>query len=126
VIFDKGSLHHVVHNLINNAVKFTPHHGRILVSAQEGADGVVVEVRDSGIGIRPEDQSRLFEPFRQLDASTARAYEGTGIGLALSRRLLEMQGGRIWVESALGQGSRFRFLIPRVSPVEPRATARAA
>jgi signal transduction histidine kinase len=83
------------------------------VRALEGPEGTVVEVRDTGIGIKPEDQPRLFEEFSQLDGSTSRAFEGTGIGLALSKRLVEMQGGHIWVDSEPGKGSTFRFVIPR-------------
>jgi signal transduction histidine kinase len=113
VVFDPRSLRHVIHNLVNNAIKFTPHHGSVIISAAEYFDGLVVEVRDTGIGIKPEDQRHLFEEFRQLDGSTSRLYEGTGIGLALSKKLVEMQGGRIWVESEPGKGSTFRFSIPR-------------
>ncbi len=120
VVFDPRSLHHVVHNLVNNAIKFTPQHGSVIVSAVQTVDGTVVEVRDTGIGIRPEDLPHLFETFRQLDGSTARAYEGTGIGLALTQRLVEMQGGRIWVESTPGQGSTFRFLIPSAPAYGPQ------
>jgi signal transduction histidine kinase len=79
----------------------------------------VVEVRDTGIGIKPEDQPRLFEEFRQVDGSTSRGYEGIGLGLALSKRLVELQGGQIWVESIPGQGSAFRFLIPRLTALPP-------
>jgi signal transduction histidine kinase len=113
VVFDPRSLRHVVHNLVNNAVKFTPHHGSVSISAVEAEAGTVVEVRDSGIGIKLEDQPRLFEEFRQIDGSTSRGYEGAGIGLALSKRLVELQGGQIWMESTPGRGSVFRFLIPR-------------
>jgi signal transduction histidine kinase len=131
VVFDARSLRHIVHNLVNNAVKFTAHHGRVTISALETATGTVVEVRDTGIGIKPEDQPRLFEEFRQVDGSTSRGYEGIGLGLALSKRLVELQGGQIWVESVPGQGSAFRFLIPRrplVAPQEPigRAPLRRA
>jgi signal transduction histidine kinase len=114
VVFDPRSLRHVIHNLVNNAIKFTPDHGSVLISAVETEPGTVVEVRDTGIGIRPEDQARLFEEFRQVDGSTSRGYEGVGLGLALSKRLVELQGGQIWVESSPGAGSSFRFLIPRL------------
>jgi signal transduction histidine kinase len=112
VTYDPRSLRHIVYNLVNNAIKFTPQQGRVTVSAASTPDGTVVEVRDSGIGIRREDQARLFAEFQQLDGSTSRAFEGTGLGLVLSKRLVEMQGGRIWVESEPGEGSSFRFLIP--------------
>jgi signal transduction histidine kinase len=126
VVFDARSLRHILHNLVNNAVKFTSHHGTVTITAVETPTGTVVEVRDTGIGIKPEDQPSLFMEFRQIDGSTSRGYEGIGLGLALSKRLVEMQGGQIWVESAPGRGSAFRFLIPRlplvaVAPQEPSA-----
>jgi signal transduction histidine kinase len=126
VVFDARSLRHIVHNLVNNAVKFTSHHGSVTIGATETPTGTVVEVRDTGIGIKPEDQPRLFEEFRQIDGSTSRGYEGIGLGLALSKRLVELQGGQIWVESVPGRGSAFRFLIPRLplvttAPREPTA-----
>ncbi|TMC65167.1 MAG: GAF domain-containing sensor histidine kinase [Chloroflexota bacterium] len=119
VVFDPRSLRHIVHNLVNNAIKFTPHHGTVVISASEGTPGTIVEVRDTGIGIKPEDQQRLFEEFRQVDGSTSRGYEGVGLGLALSKRLVELQGGQIWVQSAPGRGSIFRFLIPRLPALAP-------
>ena len=115
VVFDPRSLRHVLQNLINNAVKFTPPHGSVVVRVMETAPGTVVEVSDTGIGIKIEDQPRLFEEFRQVDGSTSRGYEGIGLGLALSKRLVELQGGHIWVESLPGKGSSFRFLIPRLA-----------
>jgi signal transduction histidine kinase len=114
VVFDARSLRHIVHNLVNNAIKFTPHQGSVTISAVETEAGTVVEVRDTGIGVKPEDQPRLFQEFRQVDGSTSRGYEGAGLGLALSKRLVELQGGQIWVESVPGRGSAFRFLIPRI------------
>jgi len=119
VVFDPRSLRHIVHNLVNHAVKFTPHHGSVWISAVEDEGGTVVEVRDTGIGIKPEDQPRLFEEFRQIDGSTSRGYEGAGLGLALSKRLVELQGGQIWMESTPGRGSAFRFLIPRLPMLAP-------
>jgi Amt family ammonium transporter len=112
VVFDARSLRHVLQNLVNNAVKFTPAHGAVVIRALPTQSGTVVEVADSGIGIKVEDQPRLFEEFRQIDGSTSRGYEGVGLGLALSKRLVELQGGHIWVESTPGKGSTFRFLIP--------------
>jgi signal transduction histidine kinase len=112
VVFDSRSLRHVLQNLVNNAVKFTPAHGAVVIRALPTPSGTVVEVSDSGIGIKAEDQPRLFEEFRQIDGSTSRGYEGVGLGLALSKRLVELQGGHIWVESIPGKGSTFRFLIP--------------
>ena len=119
VVFDARSLRHIMHNLVNNAIKFTSHHGSVTIRATETTTGTVVEVADTGIGIKPEDQPRLFEEFRQIDGSTSRGYEGIGLGLALSKRLVELQGGQIWVESVPGRGSTFRFLIPRLPVPAP-------
>jgi signal transduction histidine kinase len=100
----------VVVNLVTNAVKFTPVGGAVSVDAQVVGEEAVVTVRDTGIGIAPEDQDRIFEAFQRGDrrAST----EGTGLGLTLSRRFVELHGGRMWVESAVGAGSTFAFAIP--------------
>ena len=119
VVFDPRSLRHIVHNLVNNAIKFTPHHGSVTISAADSEAGTIVEVKDTGIGIKPEDQPRLFLEFRQVDGSTSRGYEGVGLGLALSKRLVELQGGQIWMESVPGSGSAFRFLIPRLPVLAP-------
>jgi signal transduction histidine kinase len=100
----------VVFNLLSNAVKFTPRDGRIDVSARLN-DGVVeVAVTDTGPGIRPEDQERIFEEFEQ--ARDGVRHDGTGLGLAVSRRFIELHGGRLWVESTVGRGSIFRFTLP--------------
>jgi signal transduction histidine kinase len=111
---DERRLRQVVFNLLSNAVKFTPAGGRIDVSARLD-DGVVeVAVADTGPGIAPEDRERIFEEFRQARA-TGGNHEGTGLGLPLSRKLVELHGGRLWVESVHGKGSTFRFTLP----VEP-------
>ena len=105
----------VVVNLLSNAVKFTPEGGSISVSSARVNGEVHVSVADTGPGIAPEDQARIFEEFQQTELG-AKARDGTGLGLALSKRLIELQGGRIWVESEPGEGSRFTFAIPsRVS-----------
>jgi signal transduction histidine kinase len=109
---DEARFKQVLYNLLSNAVKFTPAGGQVEVTAQ-GRDGEVeVVVVDTGIGIAPEDQERIFRAFHQLDSSLSRRYEGTGLGLALAGRLVELQGGRIWVESEPGKGSRFHFTVP--------------
>jgi hemerythrin-like metal-binding protein len=114
---DERKIKQVMFNLLSNAVKFTPDGGRIAVTAERDGGSVRFSVADTGIGIKPEDQPRLFREFEQLDSSHARKYEGTGLGLALTRRLVELHGGRIWVESeGEGQGSVFRFTVPPEQP----------
>ena len=111
---DRGRLHQVLLNLLSNAIKFTTDGGRIALSARlEETGRVRIAVSDSGIGIAAEDQDKLFKEFVQLDASASRRYEGTGLGLALSKRLVELHGGTIGVDSELGKGSTFWFTLPR-------------
>ena len=99
-------------NLLSNAIKFTPEGGRILIEAHSQDGEALVAVADTGIGIDPKDHDRIFMEFQQVESSLSRKYGGTGLGLALTKKLVEMHGGRIWVESAVGQGSVFRFTIP--------------
>jgi signal transduction histidine kinase len=108
---DQRRTSQVVVNLLSNAVKFTPEGGSINVSSARVNGEIHVSVADTGPGIAPEDQARIFEEFQQTELG-AKARDGTGLGLALSKRLIELQGGRIWVESELGRGSRFTFAIP--------------
>jgi GAF domain-containing protein len=108
---DERKIKQVVLNLLSNAIKFTPEGGRIELRATRG-DGVVeVAVSDTGVGIAPEDQEAVFEEFRQV-GTTAKKVEGTGLGLALSRKFIELHGGRIWVDSQVGTGSTFTLTIP--------------
>jgi len=108
---DERKIRQVVLNLLSNAIKFTPEGGSINVRAMPG-DGVVkVSVGDTGAGIAPEDQEAIFEEFKQV-GTAAKKVEGTGLGLALSRKFVELHGGRIWVTSELGAGSTFTFTIP--------------
>jgi signal transduction histidine kinase len=101
----------VAFNLLSNAVKFTPEGGTIVVEAVRVNGGIEVSVTDTGPGIAREDQDRIFEEFQQTDVGVQQG-EGTGLGLALSKRLVELHGGRIWVESEPGCGSRFVFTLP--------------
>ena len=114
---DRNRVRQILLNLLSNAIKFTPDGGRITVAATavNGGDYARIAVTDTGIGIAPEDQPKLFKEFSQLDASASRKYEGTGLGLALSRRLVELQGGAIGVESEMGKGSTFWFTLPQAS-----------
>jgi len=102
----------VVLNLLSNAVKFTPDGGRIAVRATLDTDHVAVAVRDTGIGIALEDQEAVFEEFTQVGRDYTKKAEGTGLGLALTRRIVELHGGRIWLESTPGEGSTFTFTLP--------------
>ena len=101
----------VIFNLLSNAVKFTPAGGVVHVGTARSPGEVVVSVADTGPGIAPEDEARIFEEFQQTEVGMKQR-EGTGLGLALSKRLVELHGGRIWVESGPGRGSRFIFTLP--------------
>ncbi len=110
---DPRGLKRILLNLLSNAAKFTPEGGRIVVRARaEGPGAVRLEVQDSGIGIAPEDQARIFEEFRQLDGSSERAYGGVGLGLAVVRRLCEALGARVELQSDRGQGATFGVVVP--------------
>ena len=137
---DAKKIKQVVSNLLSNAIKFTPDGGSITVSARriqdsklniansdkEGTkniesgtlslesnrDFIEVSVSDTGIGIKDEDMQRLFRPFEQLEAHLTKKYAGTGLGLTLCKKFVEMHKGRIWAESEAGKGSRFGFIIP--------------
>jgi signal transduction histidine kinase len=119
---DSIRVRQILLNLVSNAVKFTER-GQIGVSARRLDTGerpeIVVAVFDTGLGIAPEDQRKLFEPFSQVDASPTRKTGGTGLGLSICRHLVELHGGRIWVESVPGEGSTFAFTLP----VEPPGLA---
>jgi len=108
---DAQRVRQVLINLLSNATKFTEE-GYILLKAEAGPEFVTISVADTGIGIEPEAQKRLFIPFQQVDASTTRRAGGTGLGLAICRSFVELHGGEIWVESEPGQGSSFFFTLP--------------
>ncbi|HYU82811.1 MAG TPA: GAF domain-containing protein [Candidatus Polarisedimenticolia bacterium] len=110
---DERKVKQVIYNLLSNAVKFTPDGGRVDVSAAREDGHVRVIVRDTGIGIAPNDQERIFEEFSQVGRDPERSREGTGLGLTLSKRFVELHGGRITVESAPGKGSAFTFTLPQ-------------
>jgi len=116
LIGDSLRLQQILKNLVSNAVKFTNIGGIILVritESEKSADQTTLtfSVKDTGIGIAPKYLSRLFKPFSQVDTSSTREYEGTGLGLSICKRLVEMMGGKIWVESELGKGSTFSFTV---------------
>jgi CheY-like chemotaxis protein len=115
-VLDPSKLKQVLYNYLSNALKFSPEAGLVNISVfPEGQDGVRLEVEDRGIGIRPEDVHRLFVEFQQLDAGMAKRYAGTGLGLALTRRIIEAQGGATGVRSEPGRGSTFWAVLPRTA-----------
>lgn len=110
---DERRMVQVLVNLLTNAVKFTPRGGCVTLGIEESADQVVIEVRDTGIGISPADQVHLFEAFRQVDSSLTRHKGGTGLGLYLVKRLTELHGGTVQLDSEPGHGSAFMVTLPR-------------
>jgi|RhiMethySRZTD1v2_1073278.scaffolds.fasta_scaffold04358_2 signal transduction histidine kinase len=109
---DERKIKQVLLNLLSNAVKFTPEGGRIEVHAVMADGTAEISVTDTGVGIAPEDHAAVFEEFRQVGTDYARKHEGTGLGLALARKFVELHGGKIWVKSEVGQGATFTFTIP--------------
>ena len=138
---DERKLKQILYNLLSNAVKFTPNHGSIILTARHASsddnrciisDGgkfhlslsnepssidhngfLEISVEDTGIGIKSDDQQRIFDPFEQVDGSSSRKYQGTGLGLSLTKKLVELHGGKIWATSkGEKKGSKFNFIIP--------------
>ena len=109
---DAGLLREVLQNLLDNAVQYTPPGGRVDLSAVTRDHEAVITVADTGIGIPLADQERIFERFYRVDAARSREVGGTGLGLSIARHIVEAHGGRIWVESTVGQGSQFHFSVP--------------
>jgi two-component system, NtrC family, sensor kinase len=112
VVGDERKVKQVLLNLLSNAVKFTPEGGRIRLKANRTDSAVEIAVTDTGIGIAPEDQAAIFEEFRQVGSDETHKQEGTGLGLTLAKKFVELHGGRIWVTSEVGAGSTFTFSIP--------------
>ncbi len=118
VVLDPAKLKQVLYNYLSNAIKFTGEGGRITVrAAPEGPKDFRLEVKDTGIGIKPEDLGKLFVEFQQLDATPAKKYQGTGLGLALTKKIVEAQGGRVGVDSTPGHGSVFFAVLPRIQAI---------
>ena len=113
---DERKIRQVLLNLLSNAVKFTPEGGRVGVAARLANGAVEIAVSDTGIGIAPEDQEAIFEEFRQVGGDYSQKREGTGLGLSLARKFVELHGGKIWVTSAVGKGSTFTFTLPLKPP----------
>ncbi|MEA2641829.1 MAG: hypothetical protein QOF51_3223 [Chloroflexota bacterium] len=124
VVADPARVKQVLYNYLSNAIKFTPEQGNVTVRvAPDGDHHYRVEVEDDGIGIAPEETGRLFQEFEQLDAGASKRYQGTGLGLALTKRLVEAQGGAVGVQSAPGVGSVFFATFPRVMHCEDDASS---
>src|SRR5581483_10386858 len=116
IVIDAGRLKQVLYNFLSNAIKFTSEGGRVIVRAKTDREAALrLEVEDSGIGISERDVESLFVEFRQLDAGAAKKHAGTGLGLALTKRIVEAQGGVVGVKSELGKGSTFYAVIPKQS-----------
>ena len=116
IVADKEKIAHVVVNLLGNAIEFTPPGGRVWLRARRASgdpvESLLIEVGDSGVGIAREHHELIFREFAQVDSTPSRQHHGTGLGLTIARKLVELHGGRIWVESELGSGSRFYFTVP--------------
>ena len=112
IVADERKVKQILLNLLSNAVKFTPEGGRVGLTATAAEGVITIAVSDTGIGIAPEDQAAIFEEFRQVGREDARKQEGTGLGLTLAKKFVELHGGRIWVQSQVGQGSTFSFTLP--------------
>ncbi|GAC1347314.1 MAG: hypothetical protein NVSMB27_12460 [Ktedonobacteraceae bacterium] len=118
VTVDPAKLKQVLYNYLSNAIKFTPEEGQVTIRLRaEGEDAFRLEVEDTGKGIQPEDLGLLFVEFQQLDAGLTKQYQGTGLGLALTRRIVEAQGGRVGVHSTPHRGSTFFAILPRIATV---------
>ena len=109
---DRAKLRRVLVNLLSNALKFTPRGGRVEVSAAREGGAVRVSVADTGVGIPPEDLARLFDKYEQARSRATRSEKGTGLGLYITRQLVELHGGEISVRSEVGKGSTFSFTMP--------------
>jgi signal transduction histidine kinase/HAMP domain-containing protein len=109
---DERKIKQVLLNLLSNAIKFTPEGGRVEIRAAASDGMVEMSVSDTGVGIAPEDHEAVFEEFRQVGGDSAKKHEGTGLGLTLSRKFVELHGGKIWVKSQVGHGSTFTFKLP--------------
>lgn len=109
---DEARFVQVMYNLVDNAIKFSYEDGHVKIGARKKGDMVEITVRDTGIGIKPEDQSKLFKPFSQVDSFMSKKYQGTGLGLSLVKQIVQLHGGYVWFRSNPGEGSTFAFAIP--------------
>ena len=126
VTADERKVKQIILNLLSNAVKFTPDGGKIWLGGARAGNMIEVWVKDTGIGIASEDQARIFEEFRQVGGDQVRKREGTGLGLTLAKKFVELHEGRIWVDSEVGRGSTFRFTLPLLAPVHEEPVLKPA
>jgi signal transduction histidine kinase len=118
---DRGALRRVLHNLLSNAVKFTEAGGSVTTRVDAGPDRVAIEVEDTGVGIAPERLPELFEPFKQAAGGPERSHEGSGLGLAVTKRLVNHMDGEIDVDTECGEGTCFTVSLPRARPASETA-----
>jgi PAS domain S-box-containing protein len=123
IVADQRKLKQILFNLLSNAVKFTPRGGAVEVHAARDGDFIQCTVTDTGIGIQEDDIPKLFQAFTQLESAYTKGFEGTGLGLTLTRQLVELHGGRVWVKSEFGKGSRFSFTLPLTLGAPARPTS---
>ncbi|SDF78961.1 Histidine kinase-, DNA gyrase B-, and HSP90-like ATPase [Methanolobus vulcani] len=112
VYADKAKLKQILYNLVGNAIKFTNEGGAVIIRTKNDGKFIHISIKDTGIGISSDGLKKLFKPFTQLESFESRSYEGTGLGLALSKELVELHGGQISAESEPGNGSTFTFTLP--------------
>jgi signal transduction histidine kinase len=113
IAVDRARMRQVLYNLLSNAIKQTPEGGLVTISTQLDQEEAVMAVKDTGVGVKPEELVRIFEEFHQADSPDGRVREGTGLGLSVVRKLVELHGGTVTVESAPGQGSCFEVRLPQ-------------
>jgi signal transduction histidine kinase len=123
---DPRRIEQVMANLVHNAIKYSPHGGRITIGGQWDGSSVTISVADEGEGIARKDLDLIFDPFYRGDSQLTRTVRGTGLGLAICRGIVEAHGGRIWVESDAGKGSCFSFTLPLDGPQQPAAGAKSS
>jgi PAS domain S-box-containing protein len=111
---DSGKLKQIIYNLAGNAIKFCDENGNVTIRVKRSENSITFEIEDDGIGIKEEDLDKLFQPFSQLDETTQKEYEGTGLGLSLVKKLVDLHGGKVWVKSQYGKYSIFGFNLPLI------------
>ncbi|MCX9085090.1 MAG: HAMP domain-containing sensor histidine kinase [Candidatus Methanoperedens sp.] len=116
---DKDRIRQILFNILNNAVKFSKPEGKVTITSRKEGDYIQISVIDNGIGIKEEDIGKLFKEFEQLDKGISRNYGGAGLGLIISKKLIELHGGRIWLQSKYGEGTTFTFTLPLKSTFVP-------